>query len=836
MENRTRHRIALLALAVVLAPALTYGQTSGALDAGFGTGGRVTTTIGGNSDFARGVVVQPDGKILAAGVALGDLGSDFALVRYDSDGTLDNSFGINGIATTDFGGAFEGAWSVALQTDGKIVAAGLTVNSGVTQFALARYNTDGSLDASFGTGGRVTTGFPGVSATGFSVALQPDAKIVVAGWAAINGGADFALARYDSTGALDASFGTGGRVTTNFADSQGQSLASVFSLAVQPDGKIVAAGDGRLDGKYDFTLARYNSNGTLDASFGTGGRVITDFGGADDGAEAVALQPDGKIVAAGFARGSDFDFALTRYNGDGTVDASFGTGGRVTTDFAGFSDTAYAVALQPDGKIVAAGSAGIVGEGFNFAVARYNSDGALDASFGKVTTDFAVGSDQAFAVAVQPDGKIVAAGQSAGIWAGAFALSRYEAGAAPTAPTIGVTVTAPNGGETLYTGSSYRIDWTATGSVSHFDVSRSCDGGATYLAVPGCSALPGAIRSCSWASPGPSSSNGRIRVTARDAAGAQVSDVSDAAFTIAPGAASITVSYPNTAINAGIGSLQELKWTHNLGANASVKIELSRDGGLTYGERLAGVVKTTGATTGTFAWRVSGPATIGSQARIRVSWTNGAASDVSNTSFTIAPVFISVTAPTASANWGFGTTQRQTWTTNLGALDKVDVQLSTNGTAGPFTTLSGGAGIVANRNTANVNAPTTPSTSARVTVAWVNPPAGMSAQATSPADFKVQSPFVAVTAPISGQAWTVGGSRSITWSHNLGALENVKVELSKDGGATYLIPVLASTPSDGSQGVTVQAAWASQPTTRLRISWLKNASVSAQSGNFTIQP
>src|SRR5262245_11633410 len=181
MENRTRHRIALLALAVVLAPALTYGQTPGALDAGFGTGGRVTTTIGGNSDFARGVVVQPDGKILAAGVALGDLGSDFELVRYNRDGTLDNSFGMNVNASTDFGGAFVGAWSVALQTDGKIVAAGLTVNSGVTQFALARYNTDGSLDASFGTGGRVTTGFPGVSATGFSVALQPDAKIVVAG-------------------------------------------------------------------------------------------------------------------------------------------------------------------------------------------------------------------------------------------------------------------------------------------------------------------------------------------------------------------------------------------------------------------------------------------------------------------------------------------------------------------------------------------------------------------------------------------------------------------------------------------------------------------------------
>src|SRR5262245_33812191 len=248
METRTRHRIALLALAVVLAPALIYGQTGGTLDASFGTGGRVTTTIGGNFDFARGVVVQPDGKIVAAGVAMGDLGSDFGLTRYNSDGTLDTSFGINGIATTDFGGNFEGAWSVALQEDGKIVAAGLTTLSGINQFALARYNSDGTLDASFGTGGRVTTGFPGASvANAFSVALQPDGKVVVAGWTNIDGGADFALARYTSTGSLDASFGTGGRVITAFADSQGLSLAGVFSVAVQPDGNIVAAGDARLD-------------------------------------------------------------------------------------------------------------------------------------------------------------------------------------------------------------------------------------------------------------------------------------------------------------------------------------------------------------------------------------------------------------------------------------------------------------------------------------------------------------------------------------------------------------------------------------------------------------
>jgi uncharacterized delta-60 repeat protein len=181
----------------------------------------VITSIGGNLTSRVALSYRQMGRSLRR-VALGDRGSDFGLARYNSNGTLDTSFGINGIVTTDFGGSFEGAWSVALQTDGKIVAAGLTVIGGINQFALARYNSDGTLDANFGTGGRVTTVFAGASiANAFSVALQLDGKIVVAGWTNIDGGADFALARYDSTGTLDTSFGTGGRVITAFADSQG---------------------------------------------------------------------------------------------------------------------------------------------------------------------------------------------------------------------------------------------------------------------------------------------------------------------------------------------------------------------------------------------------------------------------------------------------------------------------------------------------------------------------------------------------------------------------------------------------------------------------------------
>jgi uncharacterized delta-60 repeat protein len=252
--------------------------------------------------------------------------------------------------------------------------AGETIISGVFDFsfALARYNSDGTLDASFGAGGIVTTDFAASLTQAFSVALQPDGKIVAAGQTFINGSLDFALARYNRDGTLDASFGTGGTVTTDFAGERSRQDRA-FSVAVQPDGKIIAAGQATIR-SFDFALARYNRDGTLDASFGTGGTVTTSFGnGSFDFARSVALQPNGKIVAAGqvlFIGG--FDFALARYSRDGTLDASFGTGGTVTTDFAGSDDGALSVGVQPNGKIVAAGQA-IIGGRILFGLARYES-------------------------------------------------------------------------------------------------------------------------------------------------------------------------------------------------------------------------------------------------------------------------------------------------------------------------------------------------------------------------------------------------------------------------------------------------------------------------------
>jgi uncharacterized delta-60 repeat protein len=303
---------------------------------------------------------------LALLLALQPVGAPLGRGRRPGD--LDPTFGSGGKVTTDFAGGSDVAIGVALQPDGKIVAAGSATPKATifSDFALARYNPDGSLDATFGSGGKVTTEFTGGSDRASAVALQPDGKIVAAGTAFTGTSYNVALARYNPDGSLDATFGSGGKVTTEFTGNFDQANA----VALQPNGKIVAAGNTGAGTSHDFALARYNPDGSLDATFGSGGKVTTDFTGGSDQATALSLQPNGKIVAAGTAStGTILEFALVRYKKHGGLDPSFGSGGKVTTDFTGSNDVAWGVALQPDRKIVAVGGAGTVNS--DFALARY---------------------------------------------------------------------------------------------------------------------------------------------------------------------------------------------------------------------------------------------------------------------------------------------------------------------------------------------------------------------------------------------------------------------------------------------------------------------------------
>ena len=444
-HTQTAGRRLLLAACLLAALLIPAAQaTTGELDPSFGTGGKVTTAIGPVESEAYALVRQPDGKLVAAGYARSGTSDDFALARYNADGSLDTSFGTGGKVLTAIGST-DSANALVRQPDGKLVAAGYS-HTGASgyDFALARYNVDGSLDTSFGSGGKVTTAFSSGPDLVYALTLQPDGKLVAAGRADNGSDDDFALARYNADGSLDTSFGTGGKATT-FIGS-GDDLA--YALALQPDGKLVAAGSNLQGPQSVIALARFNPNGALDASFGVGGKVATAIG-SHSYADALAVQPDGKLVVAGGGdTGSQRGFALARYNGNGSLDASFGSAGKVTTAI-GSSGSPEDVALQPDGKVIVAGYARI-GSGDVFGVARYNANGSLDASFGsggKLTTAIA-SDDAAYAIALQPDGKLVAAGAS---WDGStsrFALVRYLGSTLTAAKTgSGSGTVRSNGGE-----------------------------------------------------------------------------------------------------------------------------------------------------------------------------------------------------------------------------------------------------------------------------------------------------------------------------------------------------------------------------------------------------
>lgn len=405
-----------IALATVMAlaglPGTAYAD-AGDLDSRFGIGGVVTTdfaSVGG--DEAAALATRPDGTLVAAGFSVAPRGSidgDFAIAAYRRDGTLDTRFGIDGKVTTDFGGN-ESADAVIVQRDGKTVAAGLTFQlfngQFSSRFALVRYHRNGDLDTSFGDGGKVVTAI-GDSAGVNDLLLQHDGKLIAVGTAHRSPDSVFAVARYHPDGRLDTGFGEGGTVTTRF---NGNDFA--YDAVLQPDGKLVIAGATHGFASASFALARYHRDGTLDASFGSGGKVLTHFAGGGQ-ALSLARQPDGGLVAGGFSTPTGTnDFALARYDANGQLDPSFGTAGRVTTDLGGPGDSIEALVVH-HGSIIAAGTADPV-DGYDFAIARYGRDGRLDTHFGTdgiVITDISANVDQARAAIIQPTGRLVVAGR-----------------------------------------------------------------------------------------------------------------------------------------------------------------------------------------------------------------------------------------------------------------------------------------------------------------------------------------------------------------------------------------------------------------------------------------
>lgn len=386
----------------------SFGQAQpGFLDNTFGTGGVVATGLqGGAFDYAYSAISQPDGKIIIAGTSDSGTNSDFALLRLNMDGTLDNSFGLNGKVITPFGNSDDITSNncIALQSDGKIIIVGSTLTGATYDFATVRYLPNGSLDTSFGGTGKVQTSIGSSDDYARAVAIQSDGKIVVAG-GTIAANFDVALVRYNSNGSLDNSFGLGGIDTS--ASMNG--LQSANSVNIQSDGKILIAGT-TANTHNDFLTMRFNTDGTLDNTFGVGGIVTTPFSAFDNGSYASKIQTDGKIISLGYnsTNGISTDFALMRFNSDGTLDNFFGSAGKISINH-GIADVGTGLALQADGKIVFTGTCNSGTDSFH--VFRCKMDGSLDSTFGTNghTVTFIANSVSA-TVCIQPNEKIVVAG------------------------------------------------------------------------------------------------------------------------------------------------------------------------------------------------------------------------------------------------------------------------------------------------------------------------------------------------------------------------------------------------------------------------------------------
>jgi uncharacterized delta-60 repeat protein len=415
MRSPLRH---LCLLALLLIPRAVRA-TPGDLDTTFGTGGIVATAVASPAD-ARAAVLQPDGRIVVAGTS----GHALLLVRYDADGSLDAGFGSGGIVTTPVGDAAS-ATGLVLQPDGKLVAAGTSTNGGQASFTLARYDDEGALEPSFGGGGIVTTPFTAAAAN--ALARQADGKLVAAGTSTAGDGGAITLVRYEADGTVDAGFGTGGVVRT----SLGANADVAYALAVQPDQKLVV---GDRDSAGSFAFARYDASGTLDPTFGTGGVSSTPAFGAP--CRALAIQADGRIVGVGTTVFNNyFVGVVVRVTSGGELDSAFSTNhpewfpsGGVRTYESAYAQNYLApnaVAVDQAGRTLLAGMyaqnafPGVphVNYSYSFYAARLNADGTDDPTFPWRSW---AASGPVNALLLQSDDKAVAVGAGGSIEAVRF--------------------------------------------------------------------------------------------------------------------------------------------------------------------------------------------------------------------------------------------------------------------------------------------------------------------------------------------------------------------------------------------------------------------------------
>lgn len=415
----------IYSLLFFLASLTVANSQSGTLDTSFGNDGIVLTEITTDHSFGDATVVQADGKILVAGYAGAPSTYQMAVARYNTDGSLDTSFGNNGTLRFPVGTAKSYVLDMALQNDGKIVLGGYTYDNVSSDFAIVRLNTDGSFDNTFGSAG-ITILDDGGRELAEVISILEDGQILIAGDKDDN----FAVARVNADGSLDTTFGVNGWAVTQFDTNQ----SWVKDIAVQNDDKIVLTGM-LINGTSTFEIAtaRLNADGSADNSFGTNGKVRFNIGNGNDFSEGVAVQEDGKILIGGHKWIANLDqrhdFAMVRLNANGSFDTTYGNNGISTVQIVDGSNYSRDMLLQPDGKAILVGFTVFQGE-YDMAMMRFGTDGILDTTFGTdgtVSTDVLGREDYGTAVTLQPDGKIVFAGYSYTAQGDAsFVVARYN--------------------------------------------------------------------------------------------------------------------------------------------------------------------------------------------------------------------------------------------------------------------------------------------------------------------------------------------------------------------------------------------------------------------------
>ncbi len=398
----------------------------GVLDINFDGDGKGTVDLN-TTEAGTGLAIQPDQKILLGGYTGAGSVIDFCVMRFNPDGTFDNSFGNNGIVSTDIQTSVDLANDLLLQDDGKIILAGFVNTGSTVKIGLTRYLPDGSLDSDFGVGGKVLGSGSLQNAIGWGANLQADGKILVTGMYNNNGNNDLLVARFNTDGSPDLSFSYDGVMSLDI-NGNGD-IGNV--VRQQPDGKIVVGGFTEVPMNFkNMLIVRLEENGLLDNTFGTNGFVEIDFGLGGNSCNDLAFRGD-KLLVSGTTNGSLGPvMALAQLNQDGTLDAGFGTNGMSSFSMSPTESTSSSMIRTPDGNIVLVGTIGTVSSS-DFAIVRREADGSSDNDFGTAggtRTDFNGDFDSASEIAMQNDGLFVVAGRAFDGVEFDFAIARYISG------------------------------------------------------------------------------------------------------------------------------------------------------------------------------------------------------------------------------------------------------------------------------------------------------------------------------------------------------------------------------------------------------------------------